>query len=108
MDEEARLQQIARLLAPPDRPPDRAFAQRVRLAIIAEEGHRRARRRAWLQFRYELAAALAVAAVCLVVWWASLGQLPAGSARHWSGAEVCAFIVILWIGVATVPRQRAW
>lgn len=91
------------LLAAPEREPDRGFAERVRIAVVAEERMRAARSAAWRRFGTEMIAA----AVALLSFVLLAKATPAGeSAREiplFSPASAGLLLLALWVAVAMRP-----
>jgi hypothetical protein len=92
------------LLAPPERPGDRAFLSRVERSIDAEGALARAERRFWKSFAFE---ALAIAALLAALWLLSSTTLlaPFAGPAQWGLAPPLLLIVALWFAGTHRFRQ---
>lgn len=86
---------LGTLLAPPDRPGDRAFLARVEHRIDAEAALARAEHRFWKSFAFE---ALAIGALLAALWLLSSSELlaPLAGPAHWGLAPPLLLILALW------------
>jgi fatty acid desaturase len=88
---------LAAMLAPPERPGDRGFANEVERLIDAQAAYARARRRFWRSFAFEV---LAVGALLAALWLLSSTSLlaPLAGPTHWGLAPPLLLILLLWFG----------
>ena len=95
---------LSSLLAPPERPGDRGFTQRVDRAIDAEAALARAERRFWKSFAFE---ALAIGALLAGLWLLSSAALlaPLAGPAQWGLAPPLLLVVALWFGGTRRLRQ---
>ena len=85
---------LSSLLAPPERPGDRGFTQRVDRAIDTEAALARAERRFWKSFAFE---ALAIGALLAALWLLSSASLlaPLAGPAQWGLAPPLLLVVAL-------------
>ena len=95
---------LSSLLAPPERPGDRAFMLRVDRAIEAEAALVRAESRFWRSFALE---ALAIGALLAALWLLSSSALlaPLAGPAQWGLAPPLLLVVALWFGGTQRLRQ---
>ncbi|WP_188235963.1 hypothetical protein [Sphingopyxis sp. LK2115] len=88
---------LAAILAPPDRPGDRGFVQRIDRSIDAQAAYKRARGRFWRSFVFEVAAAGALLAA---LWLLSSAPLlaPLAGPGEWKLAPPLLLVLLLWLG----------
>jgi hypothetical protein len=96
-------QQLAALLAAPEREPDEAFALRMRQIVLTDERLRAAQRRAWRKFAFEMAGG--AAALLTFILLNSL-QAPGPEGRElpfFSPAMMGVLLLGLWAAVTLRP-----
>ncbi len=86
---------LGALLAPSERPGDRAFLARVEHRIDAEAALARAESRFWKSFAFE---ALAIGALLAALWLLSSSELlaPLAGPAHWGLAPPLLLVLALW------------
>ena len=94
------------LLASPARPEDGAFAERVRLRVLAEQRLADAERKAWRRFAAEAAASVGILAAFVLLARSAPGE--AGEiVPLFSPAMLGLVLLALWVAVAARPGAAA-
>lgn len=97
--------ELAAMLTPPDRPVDEGFVGAVARRVEAEARLAAARRSAWVRLGWDLAGAVAVLAV--VVLMAGLGQLGHRAPLPPAGLGMTAVLLLsLWCLLSLAPPSR--